>query len=139
MAWVQIPAAPSVSFNQTRNSKIVIMAQQKRKKQRRRKKKPEWQTNIARERIDILFKQAEREFRKHPDRSRRYVELARKIGTRYNIRLTANRKRMFCKACNTLLKPGVTSQVRLDARKKTKVIKCLKCNKIYRHLYKLGK
>lgn len=101
-----------------------------------RKKKPEWQTKIAHERIGILFKLADKEFKKHPRRSKRYIELARKIGMRYNVRLPKEWKRKFCKKCNTLLKPGVTSQVRLDTKKKTIVIKCLKCNKIYRYPYK---
>jgi len=54
---------------------------------RKRSKKPEWQSKIARERIEILFKIAERKLEGHPERSRRYIELARKIGLRYNIRL----------------------------------------------------
>jgi len=72
-------------------------------KKRQRGKKPEYQLKIARERIEILLNMAEKEFRKHPGRSARYVELARKIGTRYNVRLTKEQKRKFCKNCNTLL------------------------------------
>lgn len=94
-------------------------------------KKPDWQLKIARERIDILLDLAEKEFRKHPERSRRYIELVKKIGMRYNIRLAAEQKHSFCKRCNTLLKPGVTSEQR--TQKGTIVIKCLKCNKIYRY------
>jgi ribonuclease P protein subunit RPR2 len=97
----------------------------------RSRDKPDWQQKIARERIGILFSLAEKEMRNHPDRAGRYVQLARKIGLRYNIRL-AN-KRQFCKKCNTLLKTG-TSSTRLD--KGTMVIKCLKCNTIYRYPYK---
>jgi len=99
--------------------------------QRVRGKKPDYQLKIARERIDVLFDLAEKEFRMHPERSKRYVELARKIGMRYNVRLSGERKRSFCKACSTLLKPGVTSQQRTKTG--TIFIKCLKCNKIYRY------
>jgi ribonuclease P protein subunit RPR2 len=98
---------------------------------RTRTKKPEWQQKIARERIQILFDLAEKELRKHPERSRRYVELARKIGLRYNIRLPRELKRKFCKNCNSLLKPGLTSTIRLE--KKMLSIKCTFCNKIYRY------
>ena len=35
--------------------------------------------NIAKERMDILFSLAEKEFIEYPERSHRYVELARKI------------------------------------------------------------
>lgn len=93
------------------------------------RKKPAYQIKIAKERIEKLFSLAEKELDK-PERSGRYIELARKIGMRYNVRL-GKLKRKFCKGCNTLLKPGVTAQVRID--KKTVIIKCLKCNKIYRY------
>jgi len=102
----------------------------------KRGKKPEWQQKIARERIKILFNLAEKEFEAHPKRSRRYVELARKIGLRYNIRLGKKLKRKFCKNCNSLLIPGKTSQVRLKSGKKTVTVRCLKCNKVYRYPYK---
>ncbi len=101
----------------------------------RRSQKPDWQTKIAKERIQILFSLAEKEFEKHPERSKRYIELARKIGLRYNVRLSEE-KRKFCKKCNTLLKPGITSQVRLDRKTKTINITCINCRKIYRYPYK---
>jgi ribonuclease P protein subunit RPR2 len=99
-----------------------------------RGRKPVWQSKIARERIDILLGLAEKELKRHFDRSRRYVELARKIALRYNIRLAKEQKRKFCKNCNTLFVPGITSQVRVD--KKFIIIKCLKCDKIYRYRIK---
>jgi ribonuclease P protein subunit RPR2 len=126
--WVQIPATPFYFFNW---SVILYM--------RVRKKKPEQQLKIARERIDKLFDLAEKEFKKNPERSIRYIELARKIGMRYNVRLPKQMKRKFCKSCNILLKPGVTSKVRIDSKNKVKVIKCLKCNRIYRYPYKKRK
>jgi len=101
---------------------------------RSRTKKPEWQQRIATERIQILFGLAEKELRKHPNRSRRYVELARKIGMRYNVRLPKELKKKFCKDCNTLLKPGLTSTARIQ--NKTLTIRCMFCNKIYRQKVK---
>lgn len=62
-----------------------------------RSKKPDWQQDIAKERIQVLFDLAEKEFKKYPERSRRYVQLARKIGLRYNVRLPKEIKRSFCK------------------------------------------
>ncbi len=104
---------------------------------RARGRKPEYQLKIAKERIEILLDLAEKEFRKHPARSQRYVELARKIGTRYNVRLTKVQKRKFCKNCNTVLKPGVTFEQRTHNGKI--IIKCRKCNKIYRYPFKKRK
>ncbi len=103
---------------------------------RRISKKPEQYLKIAKERIQILFNLAEKEFKKHPERSKRYVELARKIGLRYNVRLSREFKRKFCKNCNSLLVPSVTSKVRTDSNAKAITIKCLNCKKIYRYPYK---
>jgi len=101
----------------------------------RRAKKPEYQIEIARERIDKLLALAEKEFENDLKRSIRYVALARKIAMRYNVRIPKETKRKFCRECNVLLKPGLTSQTRLDSKNKTIVIKCLKCNRIYRYPY----
>lgn len=102
----------------------------------KRTTKPDWQQRIARERIEILFALAEKNFSKNLERSRRYVELARKIGLRYNVRLTKEQKNSFCKNCNTLLKKGKSAQHTVDGKNKVVLIKCLNCNKIYRKPYK---
>jgi ribonuclease P protein subunit RPR2 len=99
-------------------------------------KKPDWQQEIAKERIFILFNLAEKEFKKHPERSKRYIQLARKIGLRYNVRLPRELKKAFCKNCDILLKPGITSQVRLDKSSKTVNTICLNCKRVYRFPYK---
>ncbi len=101
----------------------------------RRGRKPEWQRRIAKERIKILLELAEKEFKAHPERSRRYIQLARKIGLRYNVRLSKELKRKFCKNCNSLLVPGLSSQVRIKSKEKIVEIKCLNCGKVYRYPY----
>ena len=44
-----------------------------------RGKRPDWMIEIAQERMNILFNRAEEEYKEHPERYHRYVELARKI------------------------------------------------------------
>ncbi len=99
------------------------------------RKKPDWQLDIAKERIGILLSLAKKCYGQNPDRSRRYVWLARKIGLRYNFRLK-EMKRDFCKKCNTILTPGKTSDTNLDSKTGTIVIKCKNCNYIFRYPYK---
>jgi ribonuclease P protein subunit RPR2 len=103
----------------------------------RRAKKSLFRSRIARERIERLLTLAREEFKTNPERSRSYVELARKIGMRYNVRLTKKQKRSFCKKCNQLLMPDETSQVQRDSKKKLIIIKCLNCGNIYRYPYKV--
>ncbi len=61
---------------------------------------------IALERIETLFGLAEKEFKKHPERSRRYVELARKISMRNRARIPRELKKRFCKKCGAFLVKG---------------------------------
>lgn len=103
---------------------------------KRSRKKPGWQQEIAGERIAILFMLAEREFKKHRERSRRYVQLARRIGMRYNMKIPENLKRSFCKNCSSYLKPGVNCSIRANPAQKAIIIKCLECGKIARHPYR---
>jgi len=60
-----------------------------------------------------LFQLAEENAREHPERARRYVELARKIGQRYNVRIPKEWKYRFCKKCNSFWIPGETVIIRL--------------------------
>jgi ribonuclease P protein subunit RPR2 len=104
-------------------------------KERIRKNKPLEQIKIAKERIEILLNLAKVEFENYPERSKKYVESARKIGKRYNIRFTKEQKRSFCKKCNQLLIPNKTSEIGTDPRKKLIIIKCTNCGNIYRYPY----
>jgi ribonuclease P protein subunit RPR2 len=97
--------------------------------------KPEWQRRIARERIEILFKLAEQEFPEHKDRSNRYVELARKIGMKYKVRIPRELKRKFCRKCYAYIKPGVNCKVTIDSQKKYVEYKCEECGHVKRYIY----
>lgn len=101
-------------------------------------RKPPFQARIAIERIRILLDLAKKEFKNHPERSKKYVKLARKIGKRYNVRLTKEQKKSFCKKCNQLLIPGETSEIITDSGKKVINIKCLNCSYIYKYPYNKG-
>jgi ribonuclease P protein subunit RPR2 len=97
--------------------------------------RPEWQQKIARERIVILFEQAGKELEKNPERSRLYVKLARKIGTRYNVRLSKEEKARFCKKCDMPLVLGRTAKVRIESKTKSVTVQCKSCGRAYRTPY----
>ncbi|MCS7134877.1 MAG: ribonuclease P [Candidatus Aenigmarchaeota archaeon] len=102
----------------------------------KRGKKPRWQIEIAKERIKILFNLAKSNVDAHPERARRYIEIARKIGLRYNIRFDRQKKKSFCKKCNTPFIVGKTCIYRLDSKRKTLNIICKNCGNIIRNPYK---
>jgi len=105
----------------------------------RKSTKPEWQKKIALERITRLFGQAEKEFMDHPERSHRYVQLARKIAMRYNIGIPKEYKRRFCKKCYSYLVPGANCKVRTNARQRAVTVTCGECGNIMRFPYRKEK
>ncbi len=95
-----------------------------------RSKKPDAK-QISRERVAVLFRQAELAFADHPERSNRYVELARKIAMRQRIRIDREYRRRFCHHCSSYLVPGQNMRVRVH--RGNVVVTCKLCNKITRY------
>ncbi|MDD5417422.1 MAG: ribonuclease P [Candidatus Nanoarchaeia archaeon] len=89
---------------------------------------------IAEERIALLFRLADNEFEKHPERSKRYVEIARKIGMKAKVSL-ADHKKKFCRKCGNYLKHGKNTRVRISCSNIVQT--CKVCNNISR--YKITK
>ena len=91
---------------------------------------------IALERMVVLFRLAEKEaLLGHAPRARRYVDLARRIGMRYNVRVPPEFKRRFCKACRTYFVPGVNARVRVGRGRV--VVTCLGCGAVQRLPYRV--
>ena len=88
------------------------------------------QKEIAKERVKILFQQAEEVFSKDKALAHRYVTLARKIAMKVKIRIPIELKRKYCKHCYKFLMPGVNSRIR--TRDGKVIISCLECKKFTR-------
>lgn len=91
--------------------------------------------DMARQRIERLFDLAEKEFEKRPDRSNRYVQLARQIGMRHRVRIPTHLKRRMCRKCYSYLVPGANARVRLHGRGRYIVTTCLECGHQMRRPY----
>ena len=97
------------------------------------KRKPLEQQRIALDRIKILFEQASSSFGSDPERSDRYVDLARKIAMKFKVKVPSFIKRQFCKHCHCFLVPGSNCSVRLQ---KSKVVYfCRTCKHFMRFPY----
>ena len=90
--------------------------------------------DIAIERMDILFSMAKKEFSTNPERSNRYVSLARKISTKYNTKIPYKWARSYCKNCYKFLAYGNNSSVRLVNGEVN--IKCHECDYTMKIPYK---
>ena len=88
--------------------------------------------NIAKERIEELFKEADKATTQAL--SNRYVSLARKMSLKHKVSFSKKRKEQYCKKCESYLKSGKNSRIRLNKGKK--VVKCLFCGNIRRFIYK---
>lgn len=96
-----------------------------------RKESREEQKTIAMERIGILFGLSDDfALSGNLEKSDAYVERARKIAMRYNLRIPSGYKRKFCKYCYRYLLPSATSIVRINPREHRVEVKCLGCGRI---------
>jgi ribonuclease P protein subunit RPR2 len=86
---------------------------------------------IATQRVGVLFALADREARTgSPDLSDRYVQLARRIGMKYNVRMLPEYRTLFCQRCSAYWTEGRTVRTRL--RGGLRVQTCLRCGSLRR-------
>ncbi len=89
---------------------------------------------IAAERMERLLGLAEETFKQRPKLADRYVRLAWKLKTRYNLKLPSHLKRKFCRKCFSFWKPGASCRVRVQSGRV--VVTCLQCGRVTRLPYK---
>ncbi len=103
-----------------------------------RRQKPKIVQDIARQRINILLNLSKEELDNHPKRAIRYVQLAKKISTKYNERLNEEQKNSFCKKCNLPLIPGKNASVRIVSKPtKHLEISCQACRTVKKQFLEL--
>jgi ribonuclease P protein subunit RPR2 len=76
--------------------------------------------------MEILFELASHELPFHPERSDRYVQIARLIGTRIRIKMSSQMKKMLCKHCGSYLS---ASERRVRLSRGCITATCLRCGK----------
>lgn len=84
---------------------------------------------LALDRINQLFKEAS----KNPKKADRYVELAKKISMKINVRIPKEYKRKFCKHCDSYFQRG---NYRVRTRNKMVIYYCKNCKKYAK--FKIG-
>lgn len=79
---------------------------------------------VAWERCKKLFEMARDELECNPERSKRYVLLARKVAMRHRLSLGSKE---YCKKCGVVWIAGKTLKVRTISKQKTVLYACLQC------------
>lgn len=102
----------------------------------KRRVKPGWQQKIAKERIEILFKEALKQAKaSRLDRANRYVFLARKLSMKYQVQIPKASRRKFCHKCYHYLLPGKNVRVRTNPKTRAVEMTCKDCKHINRYPY----
>ena len=65
------------------------------------------------ERMQILIDNAISNARSDPELSQRQASIARRISTKYKIRMPYHLRMVFCKKCKSFIAPGINSRIRL--------------------------
>ena len=87
------------------------------------------------ERMQILIDNAISNARINPELSQRQASIARRISTKYKIRMPYNLRMVFCKKCKSFIAPGINSTIRLGrASVKSIRISCNLCGHTYRKI-----
>ena len=87
------------------------------------------------ERMQILIDNAISNARIDPELSQRQASIARRISSKYKIRMPYDLRIVFCKKCKSFIAPGINSKIRLGrASVKSIRISCNFCGHTYRKL-----
>ncbi len=82
--------------------------------------------------INVLLQKADAYSTSHPERTKRYVQMAWGLVKKYKIRLTKEQKGRFCRKCGTFFIVGKTAQASFNARTNAFYINCAACGHMRR-------
>ena len=89
------------------------------------------------ERMQILIKNAISYAKTDPELAERQAALAKRLCTKYRIRMPYELRMNFCKKCKKFIVPGFTARVRIGrSNVKSIRITCGFCNHTYRKIIK---
>lgn len=89
------------------------------------------------ERMQILIKNATSNAKSNPELAQRQAMLAKRLSTKYRIRMPYELRIHYCKKCKQFIVPGFTARIRIG-RSSIKSIRvtCDFCNHTYRKIIK---
>ena len=87
------------------------------------------------ERMQILIDSAISNARTDPELSQRQASIARRISSKYKIRMPYHLRIVFCKKCKLFIAPGLNSRIRLGRTSVKSIrISCNLCGHTYRKI-----
>jgi len=93
--------------------------------------------DLVAERMQILIKNALTNARSNPKLAERQASLAKRLSTKYRVRMPYELRINFCKKCKKFIVPGFTARIRLGrSAVKSIRITCRFCDHTYRKIIK---
>ena len=95
------------------------------------------QNDLAMQRMEILLRNALETAKFDAKLAQKQAMLAKKISTKFRVRLPYEIRQLYCKKCKEFIVPGVDARVRIG-RTSVKAVRitCLKCGHVYRKMIK---
>ena len=88
-------------------------------------------------RIEILVQNALENAKSDAELAQKQAMLAKKISSKFRVRIPYEIRQLYCKKCKRFIVPGVGARVRVGrANVKAVRITCLKCGHVYRKIIK---
>ena len=85
--------------------------------------------------MQILIDNAISNARTDPELSQKQASIARRISSKYKIRMPYNLRLVFCKKCKSFIAPGLNSRIRLGRTSVKSIrISCNLCGHTYRKI-----
>ncbi|MAI01398.1 MAG: RNase P subunit [Nitrosopumilus sp.] len=85
--------------------------------------------------MQILIDNAISNARTDPELSQRQASIARRISSKYKIRMPYDLRIVFCKKCKSFIAPGLNSRIRLGRTSVKSIrISCNLCGHTYRKI-----
>jgi ribonuclease P protein subunit RPR2 len=85
--------------------------------------------------MQILIDNAITNARTDPELSQSQASIARRISTKYKIRMPYHLRMVFCKKCKSFIAPGINSRIRLGRTSVKSIrISCNLCGHTYRKI-----
>ncbi|MHA1379356.1 MAG: ribonuclease P protein component 4 [Candidatus Helarchaeota archaeon] len=98
--------------------------------------KKEISKRIAKNRIIILFRNADRVFLKNKELAQRYIDIVRRLSKKYRVKIPYEYKLRICNHCKSYLWPGINCRVRLRKDNNLKItVTCFECNNQMRLIF----
>ncbi|MFQ5941615.1 MAG: ribonuclease P protein component 4 [Nitrososphaerales archaeon] len=94
-----------------------------------------YQKDLAEQRIEILIQNAIETARWNTALAQKQAKLAKRISTKFRVRLPYEIRQLYCKKCKRFIIPGETARVRVGrANVRAIRVTCTICGHVYRKI-----